>query len=137
MSEATIQANIRKAAGLLVTLFRNNVALAAAGKIQWIKSACTVRLNPGDAVVRNARPLHAGLCKGSSDLVGDKMVTITPDMVGKCIAVAVYLECKDDDGRATPDQINFISQAKKRGAIAGIVRSVAEALAILNGSVGV
>ena len=51
-------------------LFRNNVAGAWVGQSRRFSRAETVVVQPGDVLIRNARPLHAGLCEGSSDLIG-------------------------------------------------------------------
>lgn len=112
------------------TVFRHNVALAVVGKVTWIKSICAVRVGPGDAVVRNARPLHAGLVKGGSDILGWTPVEITPDMVGQTIAVFTAVEWKKDTPLTT-DQRNFLNNVKRAGGFAGVARTVAEALGII------
>lgn len=113
------------------TLFRHNVALAVVGKITWIRDQVVVRLNPGDAVVRQARPLHAGLVKGGSDLLGWTSIVITPDMVGETVAVFTAVEWKTRDGRLEPEQQTFINNVKRAGGFAGVARTVAEALGII------
>lgn len=110
MSEAKVLRDIMLNCGHDTTLFRNQV---------------------GQYKLADGRFLRSGLCVGSSDLVGDKSIVITPDMVGLRIAVAVYIEAKDEKGRATKEQLNFIEQAKKRGALAGIARSAEDAEKIL------
>lgn len=117
-------------------LFRNNVALAAAGKIEWIKRPMRVVVGPGDAVVRNARPLHAGLCEGSSDGIGWTPMVITQEMVGRTVAVFTAIEAKTATGRATPEQLNFCDQVRQAGGIAGIARSADEAVALVQGGFG-
>ena len=64
-----------------------------------------------------------GLCKGSSDLIGWTPVTITPDMVGKKIAVFTAVEVKlNKNGKykATDDQKRFISAVLNNGGFAGV-----------------
>lgn len=85
------------------------------------------RVKPGDVILENARPLTAGLCKGSSDFIGWHSVEITPDMVGRKIAVFAGLEVKTEKGRATKEQQTFIDAVKISGGIAGVVRSAEEA----------
>lgn len=51
-------------------LFRNNNALAWAGHVQRFPEPTKILLNPTDVVIRNARPIHAGLGPDSADLVG-------------------------------------------------------------------
>lgn len=78
----------------------------------------------------NGRLVRFGLCKGSSDLIGFKPVTITPDMVGRTLAVFTAIEVKTPSGKPTPEQVNFIARVKQHGGIAGIARSVDDVLAI-------
>ena len=101
------------------TIFRNNTAMGWAGKAQKYPN--------GDVVIKGGYPIHAGLCTGSSDLIGWKSVTITPDMVGKRIAVFTAVEVKTPTGRPTQEQLNFIQQVQNAGGIAGIARNEAEA----------
>jgi hypothetical protein len=112
-------------------VFRNNVGVGWAGKATRITVAKTVRLWPGDVVVRNARPLHAGLCTGSSDVIGWMSVTVTPDMVGRKVAVFLAPEVKNADGRATEDQIRFLRAVTEAGGIAGVARSEEEAVSLI------
>ncbi len=64
-----------------------------------------------------------GLCKGSTDLVGVHTVTVTDDMVGREIGVAVFAEVKTPTGRVKPHQQAFLDQMTKMGCIVGVVRS--------------
>ena len=64
-----------------------------------------------------------GLCKGSSDGIGWVSVVITPEMVGKQLAVFTAIEAKTPTGRASKEQKNFIEQVSNAGGIAGIARS--------------
>jgi hypothetical protein len=112
-------------------LFRNNVGTGwTANKIDRVTKPGMIYIQPGDVVVRNARPLHAGLCTGSSDLIGIRPITITADMIGKTIGVFVALEVKTPKGKPTDEQINFIQRVRDLGGFAGVARSVEEALNI-------
>lgn len=67
--------------------------------------------------------IRYGLCKGSSDLIGWTPVTVTPDMVGKKIAVFTAVEVKlNKNGKykATDDQKRFISAVLNNGGFAGV-----------------
>lgn len=68
------------------------------------------------------RKVQAGLGAGSSDLIG-----LTPD--GRFIAP----EIKTKTGRPTAQQLRFISAVKDHNGLAGIVRSIEEAEALLRG----
>lgn len=106
-----------------IVTFRNNVGMGWQGQSKRITKPTTVTLQAGDVLIRNARPLHAGLTKGSSDLIGWKTVTIEPEHVGKEFAIFTALEVKTKTGRATKEQVNFINQVSKAGGFAGIARS--------------
>lgn len=116
----------------ITTIFRNNVGMGWIGKSKRISAPTTVRLQPGDVVIHQARPLHAGLCEGSSDLIGWTEKTVTPDMVGKPIAIFTAVEVKGDSGRATAEQLNFISRVRQAGGIAGIARNPQEAQGLIS-----
>jgi hypothetical protein len=107
-----------------VTLFRNNTAMAWAGKV--IRS-----YKNGSKEIANAFPLRAGLCNGSSDYVGFVTMEITPDMVGKKVAVFTALETKTLTGEERIDQERFIKAVRRAGGIAGFVRSIADAIALV------
>jgi hypothetical protein len=105
-------------------LFRNNVGMGWAG-------APILRREDGAVVVHNARPLHAGLCDGSSDLIGWRATLITPGMVGQTVALFVAIEAKTGKARATPKQKQFIEVVTSMGGLAGIARNVEDARFIL------
>lgn len=101
-------------------MFQNNTGVGWQG--------ASKKVTGGDLLLIDARPLRAGLCKGSSDLIGWTPVVITPDMVGKKVAVFTAVEVKKPNGRATQSQINFINNVKSDGGISGIARSHEEAV---------
>lgn len=68
---------------------------------------------------------------GGSDLIGWTPVTITPDMVGKKIAVFTAIEVKSASGKIRPEQTNFIDRVKIDGGMAGVARSTDDALQII------
>lgn len=109
-SEANLMRQIMLAVSKLknVRIFRNNTGFDATNKVRY------------------------GLVTGSSDLIGWQTVTITPDMVGKQVAVFVALEVKTIKGRATDEQKNFINVVNASGGKAAVVRSVTESIAVLS-----
>ena len=130
--EAIVQNKIRLALGRIpgLRLFRQNVGKFWTGKKE--RGPGVVTLGPQDVVLRNARPVQAGLCVGSSDLIGWQRIEVTPDMVGKRIAVFVALEVKGPRTRTRKEQLNFVQQVVDAGGKAGIVRSADEAKQTLN-----
>lgn len=114
-------------------LFRNSVGQGWVGKSTRIAKAGPVHLNVGDVVIRQARPLHAGLIGGSGDLIGWRSFVIQPEDVGRRVAVFASLEAKEGAGRLSPEQRNFRDQVLAAGGIAGEVRSVEDAERLLAG----
>lgn len=114
-----------------VTVWRNNVAQAWVGDAHRVSSATTVRLQPGDVVIRNARPLHAGLCRGSADLIGLQPVVVGAEHIGMTFGRFVAPEVKTGTGRVSADQRNFIDHVNQRGGAAGVVRSASDALELI------
>lgn len=80
---------------------------------------------------RTGRPVQFGLARGSADLIGWRTLVITPDMVGRRIAVFTSLEVKTTTGRLTPAQHAWLGAVRSAGGVAGVARSVADALHII------
>lgn len=106
-----------------VRLWRQNAGMAWTGEVH--------RLQSGDVLIKNPRPLRAGF-KGLSDLGGYRSVTITPDDVGKKVAIYCAIEVKTKRGRPTKEQAAFLDRVRQAGGIAGIARSDAEAQDLLD-----
>ena len=128
MSEHITQQQILLAHGSgSVRLWRNNVGTGWAGQATKVttgnRQAIAAGLRSGDVVIRQGRPLHAGLCVGSSDLIGYRVV----DRVAQFVA----LEVKSAIGRPTAQQVQFLDHINAVGGLAGIARSVDDAAAIL------
>jgi len=90
------------------------------------------RNNTGTLRDINGRPVSFGLCKGSADLIGWRSVTITPEMVGQQIAVFTSIEVKAATGRIRPEQQQWLNAVQAAGGIAGVARSVGEAMDLLS-----
>lgn len=106
-------------------IFRQNTGFGWVGnKFFKPPMETSVRVTPQDVVIKNARPLHAGLCKGSSDLIGWTSVTVMPDMVGKKLAIFTAIECKTLGFKASPEQVAFINAVQKAGGIGKIIYSM-------------
>ncbi|WP_287028302.1 VRR-NUC domain-containing protein [Herbaspirillum sp.] len=108
--EARIQREVMLAlsqAGCLV--WRQNTGQAWQGK-QLHKARDQITLG-------QCRPVHFGLCKGSSDVLG-----IAPG--GAFLAV----EVKTKTGRVTQEQQNFIVAVNRAGGIGFVARSADDAL---------
>lgn len=87
-------------------LFRNNVGRLRAENGQWVAY---------------------GLCVGSSDVIGWTSIVVTPEMVGRTLAVFTAFECKVGRRVTTTEQGAFLSAVKAQGGIAAVVRQLADA----------
>lgn len=130
MRESNVWKQMLLAAGQIrsatVRIFRNNVGQAWAGNAIKVsaQNRHTLRLEVGDVVIRYARPLHAGLMKGSGDGIGWSTITITPDMVGRQMAVFTSAEAKrSKGGRVSEDQQRWHDNVQAAGGISAIVRN--------------
>ena len=130
MAESDLMRRLQiRASELGARLFRQNTGLAWVGNKIVRGNGQTIRLNPGDVVIRNARPFRAGVA-GMSDLGGWVPVTVTPDMVGKKIAIVAQVEVKEN-ARPTKEQLSWIEAVNKSGGRAGIARNESDLADIL------
>ena len=114
-SETKIQNLILMAlskAGCLV--FRNETSGAWVGKV--------LHKDANQVTLTDARMIRFGLAVGSADIIG-----IAP--CGRFLAI----EIKTSKGRATKEQLRFIEAVNNAGGIAGIARSVDDALLLIGG----
>ncbi len=79
------------------------------------------RINVVSGKTIDGRFITSGVPPGYSDLSGHR----------KSDGKAIYLEVKTETGKASKEQLNFIEQMSKTGAIAGIVRSVEDAVNLI------
>jgi hypothetical protein len=116
MTESTIQSRILRTLGSRpdIRLFRNQVGAAYVGH----------KLTD----LSDARFIRYGLTPGSGDLIGWKSVTVTPDMVGRRLAVFLSVEVKTATGRPKPEQVTWKNRVNEFGGIAVIARSEEEAM---------
>jgi hypothetical protein len=131
--EHGIQNAIRNALAGVAYIFRANVGTGWASSFRPVQTSrpITVSLQPGDVLLRQARPFSSGLPDGFSDLFGFVPVTVTPDMVGKRVAIFAALEVKTRTGRASDKQQAFLRAVNDNGGRAGVVRSADDALAVV------
>ena len=80
---------------------------------------------------RTGRLVTFGLARGSADLIGWRTITVTADMVGQRLAVFTSIEVKTPTGRVRPDQTAWLGAVQAAGGIAGVVRSVPDALQLV------
>lgn len=125
MTERHIQNDILRDLGARpdIRLFRQNVGEAWVGVFVSFKN--------GRLILDNARRFFAGLCVGSSDLIGWRTVVVTPDMVGQRVAIFTGIEVKAPRGSPTTEQRAFTGAVNSAGGRAGFARSVDEARIIV------
>lgn len=90
------------------------IELSAAGHF-------VARANVGQFFTKDGRHVTTGLPNGFSDLFGFRAGD----------ARAFFMECKTNTGRTSKEQVAFLAAMQARGAIAGVVRSVADARQLL------
>jgi hypothetical protein len=131
MSEKKVQRDIlaETGGGLPgVRLFRNNVGVGFVGQI--------AESGPFRLVLECWRRVAFGLFKGSGDLIGWKSIVITPEMIGRRVAVFLSIENKaETGGKISEDQNRWIRVVRHFGGIAGVARSVEEARKIVENEI--
>lgn len=110
-------------------LFRNQVGAA------WMGAYVS---GPGTSVlITHPRRVEVGLGPGSSDLIGLTQVKITPEMVGKTVAIFTGVEVKIPGASTAKERLAaqgaFIDMINSLGGRAGFAQSVDDAHKILHG----
>jgi len=93
------------------------------GKSKRLDEETTLTLNKGDVVIRRARRVNVGF-DGLSDTIGLTRIKITPEMVGRTVAIFTACEIKTPNVKATTKQQNFIRMVNQRGGIGVIARKL-------------
>lgn len=127
-TEGTVQRQIWLALGSISRLFRLNTGKA------WMSNLGpkgVTRMRDGSVLIAAARPIAVGFADvrgepvvGASDLNGWTTVEVTPEMVGKRVAIYTAIETKRTKGGRTSDvQANWCEQVNTAGGIAGVANS--------------
>mgnify|MGYP000709089094 CR=1 FL=1 len=74
----------------------------------------------GKRCIVEPRMINFGLCVGSSDLIGWTEIEITPEMVGKKVAIFTAFEVKKKGKKPSPQQAAFLDFVSKSGGITEI-----------------
>lgn len=102
------------------TVLMNQIMAALAGTCRLF------RINVGKFRTKDGRIISTGVPAGFSDLFGVRISD------GR----AVFIEVKTDTGKPTARQKKFLAAMRKVNALAGIARSVEEAIEIVKGDGG-
>jgi len=108
-------------------LFRCNSGTGWIGNSVRIDKSRTVRVHPGDVIIKQARIFH-GAIKGTPDLIGFTQVYIKPEMVGRIMAIYTGVEVKTPKLRPTKEQLNFIAMVKEFGGIGLVAKKFDDVL---------
>lgn len=134
--ESKIQTDIRdKLSNGRVRLFRNTVGqgLMIAHKHSFTAQAIITKvIDLVRSLGGHAQRIRFGLAVGSGDLIGYQTVVITPEMVGKQVAVFLSCEVKTEKGAIREEQFRWAAHINSVGGIAVIVRSLEAARAELD-----
>lgn len=133
-AENTVLRQVWLAVAATTVLFRVNTGKA------WVGHGPPRRLVDGSVVLAGARPIALGFSRpngdpvaGTADLNGWTSIVVTPDMVGKRVAVYTAIETKrSKGGRTSSEQEGFIAQVLAAGGIAGVANTEAVALEIVS-----
>jgi hypothetical protein len=115
-------------------LFRMQVGLFWAGKSQRFERAAQIKVQPGDVLIRQGRPVKVGE-EGMGDGIGFVSRVITPDMVGQKVAVYLSIEDKAGTGKASQAQKAWKAMVRSFGGLAGLARTDEDVRRIIAGEV--
>lgn len=131
MRESVILSAIRdKCSRGLVRLWRNNVGkgvMIAHPHAQTRQAIISECIKLAEARGGSGARITYGLHVGSGDLIGYRVVTVTPEMVGRRVAVFTSAEVKNERGRESPEQVAWREHIASVGGLAFVARSVEEA----------
>jgi hypothetical protein len=102
-------------------MFRNDVGMGYVGGRSYVaRKDGMIHVKKGDRVVINPGIVHYGLLKGSADFIGWNTQVVTPDMVGKKIAVFQSIEIKTAKDCLSKEQRAWNRAVRKAGGIAEV-----------------
>jgi hypothetical protein len=116
-----------------VRLFRNNVGQAWQGRRLKYQPGQFHKVERGDVILSEARPVEFGLAVGSGDLIGGKVITITKEMVGQQFLQFTSIETKTETGRLSAEQKNWMNMIQMFGGRAGVARTQQDFHTIIDG----
>ena len=116
-----------------MSLSENNIKDFIRQKLCSRSDVRVFRNNLGMAKTDDGGAVKYGLCNpGGSDLIGWKKIQVTPEMVGRTLAVFTAIEVKRPGNGPSDHQKNFIEQVQLAGGFAGIAHSDIEAIKIVD-----
>ena len=115
-------------------IFNNPVGSSVVGGKQfYAKKDGAIPVKKGDRVTIGGQRISYGLFPGSSDYVGWDETVITPDMVGKTVAVFTSIEIKTENDKLSDKQRRWNAAVRRSGGIAEVWHAVGDAIERLKG----
>lgn len=102
-------------------------ALAQPNVVLWRNNRGVVETQGGGRITYGVG------ANGACDWLGYKTITVTPEMVGKRVAVFLAVESKRPGVKARPNQVDFMLDVARAGGISGVASSTEELETILRG----
>lgn len=111
-----------------VRLFPNENGTGIAGQKKRIGQTTRIEGEPalqnGDWIVRRGRFVTFGMGEGTGDRIGYASIVVTPEMVGKRVAIFVSAEGKTGDDTMSAEQRTWHDQVRQAGGISVEVRDL-------------
>lgn len=117
--------------GVLARAFPNAQGQVIAGNpklFKFIDEEQTVRVYPGDVIVRKGTRMTVGMGEGTGDLIGFVQVTIKPADVGRRILQFASFEGKTENDRLKKGQREWDAFLRKHGGVSVEVRDPDDAV---------
>lgn len=115
------------------TLFRNDNGVGWHGQQVIVVTNGQVPVARGNKILVHPQRFTYGLCPGSSDYIGWESVIVTPEMVGKPIAVFKCIEVKTEHDRLSPQQRKWNRAVRLAGGISRVWHGRGEDIEVLEG----
>ncbi len=110
------------------SMFRNAVGFGVTASPKKIHQK-----KDGSFVVEKGALVRFGLLTGSADYIGWKPLVITPDMVGKTVAVFQSIEVKTLRDRLSAEQRKWNRAVARDGGIAQVWHETLDGIEVLEG----
>lgn len=115
-------AAVARVAGIYCRMFPNEIGTALQGRPQFVSRPGMVKVDKGDVIIRRFQRVPYGLLPGSGDRIGWSTITITPEMVGRRVAVFTSAEGKVGSDRMSAEQRHWHDTVREAGGVSVEVR---------------
>ena len=108
--------------GIYCRMFPNEIGTALQGRPQFVSKPGMIKVDKGDVVIRRFQRVPYGLLPGSGDRIGWSTIEITPEMVGRRVAVFTSAEGKVGSDRMSAEQRQWHEAVREAGGVSVEVR---------------